>query len=408
MPGAAPAVRGLRRLAEHGTRRAAVGDGNPAVVGAGRGQQRPRHQRLELRLGIVSGQGERKVVGMDRDPVETEALGQTLRAIHDRSSVRHELQELRLAEAERCGAPGETGQDLVHAGWIGEIAELEMHRAQARGPPRSGQRPHPGEEVGQRASGQRVEAGQNGSPGRSRDFDARALEPGIWLQRVVLEADDHPRGAGRHQIAGWDAGRELDDVVRRPAAPGTRDRARRHDAVRSGDADVRMDQGELGRAPIAQREQRRCAENRERLCRLGAGPTQAEPPRQPGVEPGGAVRPVEPDLAADPAPGALEQELSKRGGRSCRRALEHPKRLLEADVDIDAGAKPAQHQSCPLRQLRQALRQPGIALRPAGGAHSLTAPWVSPAMIRRWKNRTRSTKGRVTTTEAAARSPHGR
>jgi hypothetical protein len=124
--------------------------------------------------------------------------------------------------------------------------------------------------------GQGVEAGQDGGPRGAREIDARAFEPGIRLERVVLEADDHPRGPWRHDVARRDAGRELDDVVRCLAAPLTFDRCRRNDAIRPGDADVGMDQSDLGCAPVAQRQQRRRTQERERLRGLRPGAAQPE------------------------------------------------------------------------------------------------------------------------------------
>jgi hypothetical protein len=144
-----------------------------------------------------------------------------------------------------------------------------------------------------------------------------------------------------------------------------------------------MDQGDLGGAPIGERQERRRAEYGQDLRGLCAGPAKPQPTRQPRVQPSRAVRPVDPDFAADAAPGALEQALPQRARRRRQIARERRDHFLEAEVDVDAGAESAKDRSRPAGQVRQALRQVGVALVPVGGAHSLTAPWVSPAMIRR-------------------------
>jgi hypothetical protein len=154
MPGAAPADHWFRWLSERRAGRAGFWYDDPALTGAARSHQRPRHQRVELLLRVASGQSEGKAVGMDRDPIEGIALGQRLCAIDDRASIRHKLRKLRLAEAERGGAAGETAQHRVHPGLGREIAKLEVHPAQARGAPRSRERAHPCEDLGQRTLGQ--------------------------------------------------------------------------------------------------------------------------------------------------------------------------------------------------------------------------------------------------------------
>ena len=112
------------------------------------------------------------------------------------------------------------------------------------------------------------------------------------------------------------------------------------------------------------------------------------------------------DLATH-APRRASDKLARqrRGGRAGGGGQQGI-RLLEADIGVDADAEAAQRRPRHTPQLGQQPGQGVVAALPVR-AHSLTAPWVRPSMMRRWKASTRSTRGTVTTVEAAATSPQG-
>ena len=204
--------------------------------------------------------------------------------------------------------------------------------------------------------GHLVEAREDPSTRSRRQGEAPLGEPRIDLERIVGETDDGPRGARRHDLAHPCPRRELEDVVGRLAGFLALGRGDGGSARGGGHFHGGIDQAALPGASIAQRQERRRAQHRQRLGRLGRRAAEAQPAGQSRVEPCRSAGPVDVQLAADASRRAPDKLVGEHRSRRAGRRGQQGMRLLEADVGVDADAEAAQRRPCHTPQLGQ---QPG-------------------------------------------------
>ncbi len=269
-----------------------------------------------------------------------------------------------MAHADRRDGAGETLQHIGADRPIVVAGEFAMDGREAGSPPVPCQRPDPFDLVVELSGRHALEPGHETGPGCAGAFATQAIEGGVVFETGVVEPYDDARRPGRHDVADREAGRIFEDE---DFGPGLAPR-RGVPAVSQGgifrDHQRFRQAGQHAGAAILECDGGRRAERRQHPGRVRPRAAKGEAHRHVGPEPGGAVVPIEPDLAADAAGRtALQEGRESRGFRRVA-GFEQRRHVVHLDPGIDAGTHAAERQTGACHDVGQPQAEVSITGRP--------------------------------------------
>ena len=361
-PCAQPGEGSERRRLEHRAFGQAVGDG---WLACGRPRARDKaagHQRLIFAVRISPRRRHRPLVRMYAQAVQVQSRGERrhgrgkrVRAVLDRRKA--ELEEFRLAHADRGHGTARGLQHAIARVRVGETAHFQMNGCEPRLPPSSREAEDAFDLCLELFGWDAVEACDQTGACFAGETAGELLEFLVVLQAGVVETHDDPGRASRDHRADRHTGRVLEDEDVRPGLTRRCQLAGRHrSSVRGHQQPGRQLRQHVG-AAVLEADQRRCAERAQHPPGLRPDTAQGVGDIEPIGKPTRPIRPHDPHLAANAARCTLQEQI--REGCRLVGMTGGEQRPAPAHVHpgVDTGAHAAKRDRRRRRHGRQASRE---------------------------------------------------